>query len=1773
MRRCLAGALLLVLLAQSSGVAVAQTASGTSRSGFDLGTAVASIQSAITSSLLFAVVTGTQDRYAAMHAPPPHMMRPTNNLNAAALMARERPLHPQLREGTPERLTMPDRSALDRHHRLLDPLAMRRSTPHQLKPTSLQFSEELPPATGEPILLGTQRVVGALQSTPTGQSVNRTAPAHTLGAKRGGGVKPLTSGAQGTGIEHWWTYEERPIPGIGKAMLNVGTGNLLVAATDFDVHEQGIDLALQRVYNSQSTHDYNGDDGGDPAIYGNLWTNNYDANIVYDPNANTITVYDLDGTACTYTSNGSGGWQPCTGEYATLIPTDSSDCTYAWAKPSGTVYWFHTDATGSGCGLAAAKRGRIQQILARNQNNTITFTYSYDNSGLKTSEHITQIVVNHSDGDTLTMSFGLIPGSSINELTTVTLPDGYSTLDYLYDTSGNLLEVDKPGNNSAFPRPQRPDGSNPPKGDAPETYGYASGSSVLQEACGPRCTVAMWNSATNPSDGGALLFSFDNSARLTQWQFQGVLNFTPDDGTSTILHQGKSTSFTTWYTANFTYGGIACGNNLLGTTTMCDSDGHGTAWEIDNANRVSETREWSGTAEGVWINTFQGWDTSNNLTSTTDANGNVTQYGYDNNTNRGYDCCGNMVEMQLPQVSDITGGPLAPLNYYSYDANFNVIAYCDPVWTQTHGQTWVSSPGGQDNLCSGYANRTVLAYATPSPEPYGCLTNITKPSGYKSDISYPTANNPCGNGLPTEVQADQQITNFDGTTRTPTQDFGYNAQGQLTSYDKGLGADGHYEDSWTLAYDGDNRLKERTNNDAVIGGAITSMSCYYPDGSVFYTETPSQWAADSNPPCPTMQTMLSGTQSPPDHATGYYYDLDGDQTKIWTHKGCSSLMACPAAQSITACKSNTTEPIGTTCKYYDGMDRLVEAAEPYDTRTMQNQQGLQQQLEFYPFRWMNRYIYDLSQSGGSANLQISDSTGTISGIVAYGGLLKTQEYLAQTSGMLARLDKLGNLPNPAWNDVRGTSFDALGRVVSKYELAYGTSAVTTNTYDCSGQIDLLCSSNNGAGQQTSYIYDNINRVKQETFSGPAPQADGPRNYTYDPDGRTASISANSMGAMSYTYDWDGNTTSITEPANEPAASLICYTNYADGLREYLGVGVPNQDSCGSINSQPHPTNGGIEQKRLFSYSYRNDDLLASLQVNWNGVTYFNQQTPPTFSWTYTDSGREYTETDPLTGQVAYYPRTGSATLRTKQYSYDNYGRVSGLNFAEPFTEQSFKYDADDELVNYNSNQMTLNARGELLGNLAQAATLSANGTEMGDGDYQMGAAFNQRAPNGRMVDMRSGMIKAISNPFWALNSGMFAGAGAYVYSYDGAGRQTAATQYPTFPNDWPQGGDTSPAYSQTFDSENHMASTGNTLNFCKPTDTNCTNGVTVTAQWGPDGRQRIVNFQGGVHYNAHWDGDALLFYGGDSGTTTQLYIGKYATMDLAGDLDISDRDQTGEQQTTHAYSTPAQAPWWATNGVWFDSWNIGGARNIWIAKLNEQKTIYPFLVPGTCGYYDSQFEGGTNYPCPFYPEFAMQRPDGYSMVGGYVQGARTYDPTSGQWLTPDAYAGDVHDPMSQKPFMWNNNNPVEWADPSGYDPVEAFEDHMENIGGKISDSFANVARGIGAEAARAARSDAAAGRALAGDVTRGIYRFVSNEGKLYVGKSINVGNRLAQHIRKGFLRAENYATTQVKSITGSNQTLLNAEQKAIEELGGPKGPTSNQRNAVAPQSSRKQQTP
>jgi hypothetical protein len=71
----------------------------------------------------------------------------------------------------------------------------------------------------------------------------------------------------GTGINPWWRYQEENVPGGGRLMINVGSGNMLLQYDDLGVPHKGIALAFRRTYNSQSQHDVNGTDGSAPNLF------------------------------------------------------------------------------------------------------------------------------------------------------------------------------------------------------------------------------------------------------------------------------------------------------------------------------------------------------------------------------------------------------------------------------------------------------------------------------------------------------------------------------------------------------------------------------------------------------------------------------------------------------------------------------------------------------------------------------------------------------------------------------------------------------------------------------------------------------------------------------------------------------------------------------------------------------------------------------------------------------------------------------------------------------------------------------------------------------------------------------------------------------------------------------------------------------------------------------------------------------------------------------------------------------------------------------------------------------------------------------------------------------------------------------------------------------------------------------------------------------------------------------------------------------------------
>ncbi len=222
--------------------------------------------------------------------------------------------------------------------------------------------------------------------------------------------------------------------------------------------------------------------------------------------------------------------------------------------------------------------------------------------------------------------------------------------------------------------------------------------------------------------------------------------------------------------------------------------------------------------------------------------------------------------------------------------------------------------------------------------------------------------------------------------------------------------------------------------------------------------------------------------------------------------------------------------------------------------------------------------------------------------------------------------------------------------------------------------------------------------------------------------------------------------------------------------------------------------------------------------------------------------------------------------------------------------------------------------------------------------------------------------------------------------------------------------------TSTYDAENHLA---NFHPVIVKTTTNADTGVvqtlttdhgTTTVGWGPNGHPvSVQNLWMSVDVPAppmtlHWDGDALLYVTNASGTVINFKVG------LDGDVNPTDSAFAGL--------------------VAYDRDRSGT-----VIQCNSTAGNSGFINPADAnpnGIACTTQAGGFTAPVMTYLPYV--RSDGFAGLPVQINGVRAYDPKLGNWTTPDAYEGDVHDPGSQQRYMWNRNNPYDYSDPSGYNP-------------------------------------------------------------------------------------------------------------------------------------------
>ena len=312
--------------------------------------------------------------------------------------------------------------------------------------------------------------------------------------------------------------------------------------------------------------------------------------------------------------------------------------------------------------------------------------------------------------------------------------------------------------------------------------------------------------------------------------------------------------------------------------------------------------------------------------------------------------------------------------------------------------------------------------------------------------------------------------------------------------------------------------------------------------------------------------------------------------------------------------------------------------------------------------------------------------------------------------------------------------------------------------------------------------------------------------------------------------------------------------------------------------------------------------------------------------------------------------------------------------------------------------------------------------------------------------------------------------------------------------------------------------TGVSIPACSPASN--FGGTTANLAWGPTGKLRTATNISACDLNGmtiHWDGDRPLFITDSTGALVQLSVETlggvfYACQSLAYFV-VLDRDFSGTQVSAHN-----------SNGD-DDPWEYGQLYSHVIGKG---------AVVESGGWVNGDdLVNGNGVNSVNNLVLAAAREDGYAVRGLMIQGVRSYDSNTEQWTTPDAYKGDVHDPMSQRSYMWNNNNPVAYSDPSGY----CLEDAC------VGETIAAAAVVEGGLEGGAALAGAAGDAELAGALARAAGGIQRAEGALQKAGQEGL-TKLARTPTAGQIRS---AAQTIAQGTKSTVRMINSTVKTIDD--------------------------
>jgi len=648
-----------------------------------------------------------------------------------------------------------------------------------------------------------------------------------------------------SGLQPWFKFESHQLNDRMNLALNVANGNLVIHATDLAIKGNGLDLNVDRYYNSLA------DNVGGGWHTGNGWNVGVGCDVRLDlDDFDGVAYHGPDGYAVLFPNNGSGGWTVPAGLDADLVKNGDSTYTLTWHQNQEKFNFqtggcLQTMVDRNGNTISMSYSGSLQSITDT-QSRVTSFTYG---SPVK-STYISQVT------DPSGRTYKYVYNAN-GDLTTYTDANAKNT-QYSYNANDQLSQVIDPNGNTinftygtTYPYKVTQIGY-----VNPTCTGGSCNTGFIYNAGAGSCTASgvFGNTVVTDADAHATTYCFDNAGRVIQ-----VINALTQSSSAAYTSDQKLATSTDALsqTTNASYN---TSNDLTGVTAPVLGSGHSAA---------------SGSASFQTPSSVAGYKYL--PSSTTDAQGHCTAYVYD--------ATGNLTEVYAGQSSPCDGqvGGTHVSNRYQADPGVTCGAKTGEL---------CSTVDALSNIRSyGYDSNGNLTSVTP-PSPLGNTTIV--PDGLSRTSSITD-----GKGQNTTYSYDQidritQILYNGASTCTPSTgnciSFLYDADGNRTSTTDNTGTTSYYYDSLNrLTTQG---LPDTTSNCAGSSPAGITMSYDGVGNLLGYCDSGGAvaYAYDAGNRQVSMAEPGGNCGPTPSLCTTFAYNADGERTQT-TFPGGATLNA------------------------------------------------------------------------------------------------------------------------------------------------------------------------------------------------------------------------------------------------------------------------------------------------------------------------------------------------------------------------------------------------------------------------------------------------------------------------------------------------------------------------------------------------------------------------------------------------------------------------------------------------------------------------------------------------------------------------------------------------------------------------------------------------------------------------------------------------------------------------------------------------------------------